>query len=238
MKTIQPCSKKIKLHGLDYLEIQIDLAPTSQNIPLEQLFSVGVRRNKKRLFLFVSKVLGKHLAVKPQMVRLGGVLLAEVYYQQQTGKSLQQERLIQLFQEKELEEKACDAAFEVTYPLSEKTLFIGFAETATGLGHSMFRGFDEKATFIHTTREQVVSQTPSFCFEEEHSHATAHRCYTENPDFFKALNQIVLVDDEITTGNTALNLIEALHEKSGATKYSVVALLDWRNEAQQQQAKV
>ena len=100
----------------------------------------------------------------------------------------------------------------------------------------MFSAFDNQATFIHTTREPIINEEPTFAFEEEHSHATGHECYTKDPLFFKRFSHIVLVDDEITTGNTALNLIEALHEKSGAKAYSVVALLDWRDEKQQEKA--
>lgn len=236
MKIIQPYSKPVIFRALDCIEVHINLKETSEAISLEKLFDIGVRKNKKRVFLFISKVLGKHLAVDPYMTRLGGTLLAEAYYKRQTGKSLQQEKLLEIFNSESLSKVGCEKLLSVTYPLKEPTLFIGFAETATGLGHSMFSAFDEQATFIHTTREPIVSETPTFIFEEEHSHATRHECYTKSPDFFRDFSHIVLVDDEITTGNTALNLIEALHEKSGAKAYSVVALLDWRNEAQQQKA--
>ena len=40
------------------------------NFSEEQLFVVGKRdNNKKRSFLFISKLLGKHLAVKPEVVK-------------------------------------------------------------------------------------------------------------------------------------------------------------------------
>lgn len=238
MKTTQPCSKQVVFKALDCLEIHIDLQETSEAIPLNHLFEVGVRKNKKRIFLFVSKVLGKHLAVNPYMTRLGGTLLAEAYYKKQTGKVLQEAKLLKLFNKKELPKEDCEEVLGVTYPLEQETLFIGFAETATGLGHSVFSAFDEKATFIHTTREPIISEVPTFAFQEEHSHATGHECYTKDHLFFKRFSHIVLVDDEITTGNTALNLIEALHEKSGAKAYSVVALLDWRNEEQKEKANL
>ncbi len=236
MKITQPYSKEFIFKALDCLEIHIDVQETSEAIPLNRLFEVAVRKNKKRLFLFVSKILGKHLAVDPYIVRLGGILLAEAYYKKQTGKGLQEERLLKLFNDPMFCKKTCEEALSITYPLNQETLFIGFAETATGLGHSMFSGFDYQATFIHTTREPIISEKPTFVFEEEHSHATGHECYTQDPLFFKRFSHIVLVDDEITTGNTALNLIEALHEKSGAKVYSVVALLDWRSEIQQEKA--
>ena len=60
--------------------------------------------------------------------------------------------------------------------LPTKTVFIGFAETATGLGHAVFNHFED-AIYIHTTREEILNMEPSFYFEEEHSHATSHRVY-------------------------------------------------------------
>ncbi|MBJ8192804.1 phosphoribosyltransferase domain-containing protein, partial [Bacillus cereus] len=38
-------------------------------------------------------------------------------------------------------------AFAFTEPIK----FVGFAETATALGHSMYRLFDDGASYIHTT---------------------------------------------------------------------------------------
>ena len=46
---------------------------------LDQLFQMATRINKKRSFLFVSKVLGKHLPVNPKIPLLIGSLLALRY---------------------------------------------------------------------------------------------------------------------------------------------------------------
>lgn len=230
MKITQPYSNNLNV--LDILKIDIKIDELTHDIDINKLFTVAVRRNKKRIFLFVSKVLGKHIAIDPLYVRLAGVLLADAYNIKKQGVSLQKEEIEALFNTKELDKKGAIKVIDNRYSLNEETLFIGFAETATGLGHSMFRAFESNATFIHTTREPIISQEPTFIFEEEHSHATSHACYTKDRNFFTRFNNIVLVDDEITTGNTALNLIEALHKQCGATKYSVVAILDWRNDEQ------
>ena len=51
------------------------------NFSEEQLFVVGKRdNNKKRSFLFISKLLGKHLAVKPEVVKATGFLLSSLKY--------------------------------------------------------------------------------------------------------------------------------------------------------------
>lgn len=53
---------------------------------ITDLFKMATRINKKRQFLFVSTVLGKHLAVQPQVPILTGALLAMMYYERLTGK--------------------------------------------------------------------------------------------------------------------------------------------------------
>ncbi|MFQ7118904.1 MAG: phosphoribosyltransferase domain-containing protein [Intestinibacter sp.] len=45
-------------------------------------------------------------------------------------------------------------------------------------------------------------------FLEEHSHATNHNLYYEDLKYLKDKEEIILVDDEITTGNTCINLIK------------------------------
>lgn len=53
--------------------------------------------------------------------------------------------------------------------LPQKTLFIGFAETATALGHSVFASFAENAEYIHTTRENIEGISNVLHFAEEQS---------------------------------------------------------------------
>jgi hypothetical protein len=118
--------------------------------------------------------------------------------------------------------------------VEEPTLFIGFAETATALGHSMFDAFGGNVTFLHTTRENIGNIRSLINFEEEHSHAVSHRCYAEDSDLFSRASRIVLVDDEITTGNTSLNIIKELFETFGHREFVVASLLDWRSSADRQ----
>lgn len=110
--------------------------------------------------------------------------------------------------------------------LPEKTLFIGFAETATGIAHSLFRCFDN-AAYIHTTRETVETLTPSHVFREEHSHAVEHTLFLDETFSLDDFDRIVLIDDELTTGKTALNLIRAL--STHRCRFGLISILDWRS---------
>ncbi|NKY59472.1 phosphoribosyltransferase [Nocardia flavorosea] len=106
---------------------------------------------------------------------------------------------------------------------------LGFAETATGLGHCVATRIDA-ACYLHSTRRVVPGARTLTGFEEGHSHATSHLLQPMPGDAFTAGLPLVLVDDEISTGNTALDAIAALHEFAPRTHYVLAALVDMRTE--------
>lgn len=195
----------------------------------EELFLMATRINKKRKFLFVSTVLGKHLAVKAAVPQLTGRLLAMLL-----ADDLQQMQI------------AVDGMKGVTEPnnalkklhqieAAVPTLFIGFAETATALGHATFSHFSNNAYYVHTTREQLISQVEILTFEEEHSHATSHRLYGDSQQPFE---RIVLIDDEISTGKTLYNIIGILKEAFPTVKnYAVLSILNWLSQENEARLK-
>ncbi len=213
------------------LEVTIKVTSNVFDIPLEQLFQMAARINKKRSFLFVSKVLGKHIPVRPHVSLLSGAALG-LLYQQFKGRELpiRIEELLQAFELPESAGEIYGRLKQRKMNVQEKTLFIGFAETATALGHSMFDVFGGDAAFLHTTRESIGYMSSCIDFEEEHSHATTHRCYAHDPSIFQEAETIVLVDDEMTTGKTAINIIHDLHARYGKKNYTVASLLDWRSD--------
>ncbi len=96
------------------------------------------------------------------------------------------------------------------------SVWIGMAETATGLGYGVFeagcREGVEQALFIQTTRYHLAG-LKRLEFEEAHSHATDFFLYyPEQPKHraqFLSAKTLVLIDDEISTGKTFLRLIKA-----------------------------
>lgn len=174
------------------------------------LFKPAVRHNnKKRSFLFVSKILGKHIPIQPSALRKACQQLACIY--------------------------AKRAHLGSTLPLmpSERVLVIGFAETATAMGHCFFDCFGKNATYIHSTRERFKEVPNLLQFEESHSHATQHNFYLRNKSLLFEAKNIIIVDDEITTGNTVLNLIKALNSLAPNKRYTIVSFLDWRSNQDQ-----
>ncbi len=91
----------------------------------------------------------------------------------------------------------------------KNTVIIGFAETATAVAAAA-AGFFRDCFFITTTREELPDWTTSIAFEEAHSHAKRHTLCVRDEDIFRRAAQVILVDDEFTTGNTVVNLIKAL----------------------------
>ncbi len=232
----------------DRVNLDVHIESIKFNINKTSLFKLAARKNKKRGFLFVSTVLGKHIPVSPNISLLFGRLLALVY----SNCILKKENLIcdeikyltNEYAKLNILENSCNITndkyllinkklgelykreVEDKITVDEKTLFIGFAETATGLGHSVYENFSGKVSYIHTTRESLKDINLALDFQEEHSHATEHFLFGDIRNFEK----IVLIDDEFTTGNTTLNFIKEIKEKFGIEKYTLLSILDWRTE--------
>ena len=201
---------KIQLQcGILHLNIQ------RADVELDELLNFASRANPKRGFLFVSKVLGKHLPCSPVQMRSSYQSLA-----QKVGIS------------------------------SKKTLVLGMAETATGLG----AGVADSLAQISQNAGQVIYQQTTrhelnierlLDFDEVHSHAPDQLVYPPSQklqsDYLQS-ERLVLVDDEISTGRTlkelALALSTRLSQMSGLSvaHYEVVfvSLVSWLSTEQKQ----
>ena len=161
------------------LRIEVDHA----ELPLDALCDFATRNNPRRSFLFVSKVLGRHLPVRPAVMRDVWRRLAA--------------------------KLPADLPGPVVFiGLAETAIALGqgvhasFVEQ-TGRGDVLF---------AHSTR-YTLPQPLAFGFTEAHSHATAHRVYEpiEAADraLLRAARTLVLVDDEASTGATLADLSRA-----------------------------
>ncbi|UQX01019.1 phosphoribosyltransferase [Streptomyces sp. RerS4] len=167
---------------------------------LDALLGLALRRNPKRAHLLVSRVLGKHVPQSPAVVHAAGYGLGE--------------RVRELL--------GADGA--------ASAVVLGYAETATGLGHCVADGLGS-APYLHSTRRPVAGVEPAGGFEESHSHATSHLLLPQDPLLLAGDGPLVLVDDEFSTGNTVLNTIRDLHARHPRRHYVVVALVDMRSAA-------
>lgn len=112
---------------------------------------------------------------------------------------------------------------------NERLLFVGFAETATAIGAQVAIAVGAK--YMQTTRE-VIPGVEYLFFSEEHSHATEQKLVKTDIDIIAdEVDRIVFVEDEVTTGNTILNIIKILdREYDGKFKYAVASLLNGMTE--------
>ncbi|MFE3520154.1 phosphoribosyltransferase [Streptomyces sp. NPDC059161] len=165
---------------------------------LSALLGLALRRNPKRAHLLVSNVLGKHVPQRPSVVWLAGYELGL-----------------------RVRELLGDEA-------AARAVVLGYAETATGLGHSVADGL-ALAPCLHSTRRPVATVAATGGFEEAHSHATSHLLLPEDPQLLAGDGPLVLVDDEFSTGNTVLNTIGDLHARHPRDHYVIVALVDMRS---------
>ncbi|MFF8656126.1 phosphoribosyltransferase [Streptomyces huasconensis] len=165
---------------------------------LPGLLGLALRRNPKRAHLLVSNVLGKHVPQHPSVVHGAGHGLGV--------------RVRELLGDEE----------------ARRAVVLGYAETATGLGHSVADGL-ALAPYLHSTRRPVEGVERAGGFEESHSHATSHLLLPEDPRLLAGDGPLVLVDDEFSTGNTVLNTIRALHARFPRERYVIVALVDMRS---------
>lgn len=113
---------------------------------------------------------------------------------------------------------------------------LGMAETATGLGHCVAERINAP-TYLHSTRRPTSAENVYAGFQEGHSHATDHLLQPADPAVLSGRRPLVIVDDEITTGTTALAAIEALHRQLPRRRYIVASLVDVRNRAHREFAK-
>ncbi|MFB7392569.1 phosphoribosyltransferase [Streptomyces sp. NPDC056191] len=167
---------------------------------LPDLLGLALRRNPKRAHLLVSSVLGKHVPQRPSVVYGSGLDLGR--------------RVRVLLGDEE----------------AARSVVLGYAETATALGHAVADGLG-LAPYLHSTRRPVAGVARAGGFEESHSHATSHLLLPEDPKLLAGDGPLVLVDDEFSTGNTVLNTVRALHERYPRDRYVVVALVDMRSAA-------
>lgn len=159
----------------------------------EDLVVIGKRENnKKRSYLVIDPLQGKHIPVEP-------------------GKALC------LF----------DALGDIIADKyrDERLLLIGFAETATAIGAEA--AIRVGAKYIQTTREKIPGVEYLF-FTEAHSHAAEQKLVKDDIEgIIDEIDRIIYIEDEITTGNTILNIVDILEDLyGGRLRFSVASILN------------
>lgn len=178
----------------------LEVSVAQEDWPLDALCTFAARNNPRRAFLVVSKVLGRHIATTPAMMRASFRDLAAKIPADLPGPVL-------------------------VVGLAETAICLG-----QGVHEELVRrtGRDDLLS-VHSTRQQL-NYPELCRFEEPHSHASQHLIYAPlDPDQrFAAPRSLVMVDDEISTGTTLTNLAAALiGAKPSIERVVAVTLADW-----------
>ncbi|WP_413519967.1 phosphoribosyltransferase domain-containing protein [Psychrobacter glacincola] len=173
---------------------------------LEDLLGFAQRINPKRAFLFVSKVLGRHIPVAPSTMRKAFTDLANL-----VPSALPEPILVIGMAETAVGLSAgVHQALQTRYP---NALLLNSTRHAQ---HD-----DDNHHALLTT------------FSEDHSHASQHLIYQSADKITQAQllasKTLIMVDDEASTGNTCVNVVTALREAGlkQLEQVHLTTLVDW-----------
>ena len=194
--------------GIDWVTerfgVEITDAGDTSGHTVRDLVSLGLRHNRRRAHLLVSTVLGKHIPTSPAIVRGAA------------------------------DDLGAAIIAEIGANAARDAVVFGFAETATGLGHCVAERISA-SRYLHSTRRRRPDVVVTGTFEEGHSHATTHLLQPSDSAFLDPVapdEVLILVDDEISTGKTALGAIEAIVADRPRKRFVVASLVDMRTPAQ------
>ena len=171
----------------------------------DALFGFAERINPRRAFLFVSKVLGRHIPVSPERMNAAWNALAAHIPTHLPGPVL-------------------------VIGMAETAVALG-----AGVHRALRQGPYPEALYLASTRHPLPdAEAPLWCrFEETHSHAPAHLLYgSPDPEVQQRLlatRSLILVDDEASTGQTFQHLVAAL-QSAGLDQLEHIitaTLTDW-----------
>ncbi|HNY30388.1 MAG TPA: phosphoribosyltransferase domain-containing protein [Fibrobacteria bacterium] len=192
-------AREIDLHG-GILSVRVDRSDWN----LDDLCGFASRNNPKRRFLFVSKVLGKHIPARPSVMSRAYADLADKIRQVGTEGPV-----------------VCLALCETATGLGE------------GVWEALVHSGTE-ALFLHSTRLELDAPLAfRFEEAHSHAvdHLLYQPDGVQAGERFDHARTLMLVDDEISTGRTMREIARAFLERDPALRrVVVVTLTDWVSE--------
>lgn len=179
-----------------------------EELPLEDCVTFATRQNPRRLYLFVSKVLGKHWPVRPSVMRgIQARLAARIATL--TGPML----VIGLA---ETATALGRGVAEEAASRSGRDDILYLQTTRYRLSRPLAFGFDERHS--HAPDHAVYWPDPAL------------------QPLFRAARTLVLVDDEMSTGRTLAELARAyLRLNPGVERVALVCITNWLNDARRRE---
>jgi adenine/guanine phosphoribosyltransferase-like PRPP-binding protein len=226
----------------DHLGVTVGTGSSPLGVAVGDLVGLALRHNPRRAHLLVSGVIGKHVPADPRLIYgtgliLGGLVRAALREPPEPpgppAGQVEQFRAALAAERPHSDAAVADLPGAVLRGLAgpvPRAVVLGYAETATALGHAVADACGT-AVCLHSTRRRVPGVEAVGGFVEEHSHATSHLLLpADHTDLLNDL-PLVLVDDELSTGTTVINTVEALHRLHPRARYLVATLVDARRDA-------
>lgn len=184
--------------------ISVTVKNQHENWDLDSLLGFAERINPKRAFLFVSKVLGKHIPVPPSTMRSAYYDLAGLI-----PKNLPTPL--------------------TTIGMAETAVSLG-----AGVYREIKEEYKNASTFITTTRHPAdLPILSDFLEEHSHAQDQFIYSSSDSHVHKNIMNSktLILVDDEISTGKTFKNLIKSLIESgmNQVERIILVSLVNWND---------
>ena len=188
------------------LTYQTNFSGASKNYELEDLLGFAQRINPKRAFLFVSKVLGRHIPVAPSTMRDAFTDLANL-----VPNNLPEPILVIGMAETAVGLSAgVHQALQTRYP------------------NALLLNSTRHAQHDDSSYDSLLTT-----FSEDHSHASQHLIYQSADHVTQAQllasKTLIMVDDEASTGNTCVNVVTALRNAGldQLQQVHLTTLVDW-----------
>lgn len=200
----------------------LEVTTPAQPLRFENVVGIGVRDNPRRAHLLVSTLLGKHTPQRPDIIdsaaRLLGTRASDALRRRPDRIAGELRQLNDALEQG----KPAPRAPRCSDP---DAIVIGFAEAASALGAVAADHLG--AYYLCSTRTPQRDAYGHFL--EAHSHAADHYLTPVDPSTLDdATRPVILIDDELTTGRTAMNTIRALHAHAPHPEYVIATLADLR----------
>lgn len=183
----------------DYVNIKRNRLCNTDNI--NNYFTICKRENnEKRDFIIVQNFLGKHVPQHPsEITKYFDKLVRAIIY-------------------------GTHSKFDPASLYLGRNGIIYFAETALAIGEYLQNNLRIDYA-MHTTREKKRNEKVFMKFTEDHCHAPDHIIYGDK-NIVKKLDRILIVDDEITSGNTIEKVINKILEINPNCEITIASFIN------------
>ena len=181
---------------------RLHLQLARQDIPLRDALDFATRRNPKRPFLFVSKLLGRHIPTRPRVLRDTAAMLVRGI------NSVSLEEPVLFFGMAETATALGQAVFHAWIEAGNEGLYVDTTRRKTGGKIAFAFREDHSHAVEHFVHLPSTDDDPS--------------------GIFGRARTVVVVDDETTTGNTATQLLGAYEKFAGhEVKGCLAVIASW-----------